>query len=179
MAGGADGSGAAEAAKAMRERAERMLNQTPVLKVFAAWATKQMDDSFQSSKTFEGEPFQPLAESTIEQRMRDAGAGASKRGKKSQAKRAAMQAPGGIKPLVKTARARNSQRMQARGKNGLEWSAIGYLQPHMEGAKNGRPPQRNPTVFNVKDGELTLKPRAMEKLQKMVAEYIDTGKVTS
>lgn len=182
---GADGNDAASAAQRMRERAARALNHTPALKLFAAWATKVTDDGFQISKELDGAPFPALAPSTIAQRLSEAGAlKKSKRRtsgltKKSEQRYRAMTAPGGMKPLVKTARMRNSQRMQATGKNGLEWSAIGYLAPHITGSASpeGRPPRRNPTVFSGAGDTLTLKPKAREKLNAMVSSYIETGKV--
>lgn len=160
------------------ERAKRLRDHTPALKIYAEWVRKATDDAFQNSRELDGTPFPALADSTIEDRVRTTG---GKR--KSKKKEAAMRAPGGIKPLIKTGRMRNSQRAEVTGTNALRWSAIGYTGPHVTGSlsKPGRPPRRNPTVFegNIRDGSARLQERAMAKLRDMVASYVETGKVSS
>lgn len=187
MAPGADGSGGArEAAQRMRERAKRLRDHTPALKVFGEQIRKLTDDGFQNSRELDGEAFASLAPSTIEARIRAKGgnkktrkgtltAGAAK-------KRAAMSTPGGMKILQITAVMRNSQRAVTTGKNMLTWSAVGRLLPHMTGSHGvlGHLPQRNPTVFDVdSSGKPSLKPRVAKMLHEYIASYVETGKVAS
>lgn len=175
----------------MRDRAARTLDQTPMLKVFASWIDKVTNDDFQESHEF-GDVFAnfpPLAQSTIEARLREHGGFARKTRrdgmagdftKKALKVQREFLAPSGIKPLIDTARAMNSARTVVDSKTSVRWNAVGYLLPHMTGSQDpeGRPPRRNPTVFEVSwSGAPELKPAAAKKLAAMTSAWISTGEV--
>ena len=187
MAPGADGGGGArEAAQRMRDRAKRMRDHSPALKVFGQAIDKLTSDGFRGQKELDGERFAPLAPSTIEARIRAKG-GSKRTGrgtltKGASKKRAAMSAPGGMQILQITGLQKNSARTTVTAKNTATWSAIGRLLPHMTGSASpeGRPPKRNPTVFDVgRDGKAKLKPRVAKMLREYLTNYIETGKVAS
>lgn len=155
------------AAAQMRARMAKARNFQPVLKRIGADIVKETDDGFQNSKSPKGEAFPPLKESTILGRS-----GVRKRAKRSKKFRAQLLAPGGAKPLVDTARARNSQFAKA-GPKGVTWSAVGYLLPHMVGNARGRPPKRNPTVFELGPTGWKLVPRLSRKYSRMIIRHIE------
>ena len=165
----------------MKERAARVRNLAPALKVFAEEIHKATDDAFDKSRTVEGAAFKRLAPSTLEARGRRVKGGKAKSrkiGTKGRltpgARKAREAAAGSHKPLVDTSRARNSQRAKVGGGNSIRWSAVGYLEPHIKGLGV---PQRNPTVFDVpKNGKPVLKPAFAARLTKVVRTYIETGK---
>lgn len=181
MADSADGTLDGAAAR-MAARAERLRDLTPAMKAYGAWLEKQVDDGFDQSREFGGAPFPELKQSTIDSRIRRAGgfktnkrsglltAGAAK-------KQAKLIAPGGIKPLVDTARARNSQHFDARADGGT-WSAVGYLGPHMTGGKAGLQ-RRNPTPFEYVAGKWSLKPEARRRFTETVTAYVLDAKVVA
>lgn len=183
----ADGaSGPTAAAQRMRDRAKRMRDHTPALKVFGETIRKLTDDGFQKQAELDGQAFPPLAPSTVEARI--AAKGGNKRTKRGSltkgavSKRAMLSAPGGMKMLQITGVQRNSNHVAITGKNQLTWSALGRLLPHVTGSHSpeGHPPKRNPTVFDVgRDGKPKLKPRVAKLLHDMVTSYVETGKVAS
>lgn len=166
----------------MRERAERMRDIEPACRVFGAWLQKQVDDGFAMSREFSGELFPVLATSTIDARIRRHGGFKlqkrsgllTARAARTQAK---FRAPGGIRALIDTGRARNSQHTVAHS-SGLRWSAVGYLGPHMTGGANGRPPRRNPTPFERHGRAWALAPSAHDRFRRAVAAYVIRGTVT-
>ena len=183
--------GGQEAAKRMRERAERMRNHTPALKVFCAVVDKATADAFDRAADTEGRPFKRLAPSTLEARVRKV-KGARRKSRRPGTKGRLTQGAKDIrtvagkfeKPLTNTAVARNSARCRVSGVNRATWSAVGYLGPHMSGATgagtkhNVTIPKRNPTVFDVdKDsGKARLKPRFEAELTRLIRVYVETGK---
>ena len=96
----------------------------------------------------------------------------------------------GIKPLIDTARMKNSQRATLRGKRALVWSAVGYMGPHITGGKapsgqgaslfggGGHPPMRNPTCFVGVGGEARLKPMFATRLTSLIRQWVETGAVS-
>lgn len=169
--------GGVAAAKRMLDRAARLKNLAPVLKVFAEEIHRATDDAFDQSRNVLGQPFPKLASSTLNAR------GSKVRGGKRKTKggrltpgalNARLKASGSHKPLIDTGRARNSQRAQVKG-NSIRWSAVGYLEPHMRGKKL---PKRNPTVFAVpSSGKPALHVPFARRLSSLVTRYVDTGKV--
>ena len=157
-------------------------NLTPAYKLFGADLVKKTDDAFHASVGFDGEAWEPLATSTIDSRI--AKVGGFKRTKKGKftkgalKKQAKMSAAGGIKPLVDTARARNSQHVGPASRDGIEWSAVGYLGTHMAGtSKAGRGrnitiPKRNPTGFELVGGQWVLRDSTKKMLQKRIFQYL-------
>jgi len=93
--------------------------------------------------------------------------------KSAAAKRAQLLAPGGIVPLIDTARARNSNHIDPPGQTSVVWSAVGYLGYHMSGTR--KMPARNPTPF-VHDGSgWRLADDAMQDLGSAIVNYVKHG----
>jgi hypothetical protein len=170
--------GLEQAAARMAARAGALNDMTVPFTEFGAWLDKQTDDCFQYSRDFGGEPFKPLAQSTIESRIRRLKGARRTVGKtgiltaKSAAFQRDLRAPGGIKPLVDTGRARNSARSVA-SKVRLRWSAVGYLGYSMDG--HGHPPKRDPSAFDRVGGKWRLHPRAWTQLRKLVLAHAQGG----
>lgn len=177
------------AAQRMRERAARLRDHTPALKVLGQEIDKLTSDAFSKQQELDGDDWPALAESTIEARLRNIGA-ANKLTKKGVLTKGALRervkrrAPGGMKMLEITTVMRNSNHAVITGKNELTWSAIGRELPHITGEWGSilsqRPPKRNPTVFDVaRDGKPALKPRVAKLLHDYITSYVETGKVAS
>lgn len=180
--------GLAEAEREMKERIKRLQDFTPALKVVAAEIEKRTDDAFQQSRSPLGEIWPTLAPSTQLARAAKL-PGASRRSKKTGAltkgakgKRAegiaAYQYGGAntFKALIDTARMRNSVRVKV-SKKEIEFSAVGYMGPHIVGGKGNRPPKRNPTVFERAGRGFDAIPAVMSYLLRTVGWYIATGQV--
>lgn len=175
-----------EAVKHMRERAQRFSDLRPALKAVGREIELRTDTAFRDSKSPFGEAFPPLAPSTLASRARKL-PGAKKRGKGGKLTGGALKKrseaiaayQGGatniFKPLVDTARARNSQHVDIDVQS-LKWSAVGYLGPHMTGT--GRVPKRNVAVFEKRGEQWVLHPDVARYLAAKVAAYVQTGKVT-
>ena len=175
-----------EAEKRMAERAKRIANLAPALRVVAAEIEKRTDDAFHRSQSPFGEIWPTLAPSTQAARAAKL-PGARKRSKKTgkltkgaRQKRvegiAAYQFGGAntFKPLVDTGRMRNSVRVLVRG-NELEFSAVGYMGPHITGGR--KLPKRNPTVFQLAGGQFKPIPDVLSYLLRTVGRYVATGQV--
>lgn len=155
-----EATGLIDAQRMVTQMAVRMSDLEKPLKNIAQEIEKRTDDSFRYSRSQFGEPFKPLAPSTVAGRIRKL-RGANRRNKAGKLTAGAhrmrekLTAPGGMKPLIDTARMKNSQHVVVDSPTSIRWSAVGYLGPHMTGGqrngKLGMPPQRNPTVF-VKSG---------------------------
>jgi hypothetical protein len=189
--------GIAEARRALRTRAMRVADMRPALRVVAQEIEKRTSDSFQNSRSQFGEPFAPLAPSTIAGRIRKQGSAnrrtkAGKLTKGAVAMRGKLTAPGGIKPLIDTGRMKNSAHAVVEDGTKIRFSAVGYLGPHITGGQRGgkanRPPMRNPTVFVRSGGggfdflggsSWKLDASMQLYLTKAVSSYIATGKVVT
>jgi len=164
---------------ALKAKSAKIKNLEPAYKRAAAEFVKKTDDSFQNSKGYDGEAWEPLTQSTIDKRVRSLKA-ANKRGKSgkltkgAQAFRSKLMAPGGIKPLVDTARARNSCHATT-SKDGIDWSAVGYLGYHMGGSADGKLPKRNPSPFEWNGSAWILRESAKASLFKYVTAHIYGG----
>ena len=182
--------GLTEAQQHMAQRAARMRNLAPALRVVAAEIEQRTDDAFRDSKSPYGELWPKLAPSTLLSRAaklpgakRTGKAGGLTKGaqrKREKAISAYNAGTGGIfKPLVDTGRMRGSVRVRVRG-NELEFAAVGYMAPHITGSlsRPGRPPKRNPTVFQrAASGELMAIPSILALLLRTVSRYVQTGQV--
>lgn len=196
-----------DAAKRMAERAERMKDLSIPLKVVAAEIEKRTDDAFRGQMSPAGERWTELAESTrlarkgarkLERRLnrRTERGGLTKGAEKARAKYGASRGvaitSGGealvfARALVDTGRMRNSVRVRVR-KHEIEFSAVGYMGPHITGGQRGgkpnRPPKRNPTVFqqsgfsraNARGWESI--PEVQSYLLRVIGKFISTGQVT-
>lgn len=165
------------AIKLLSSQSARVRDMTPCFKAYGRWLEKNVDDCFDQSKDWDGKEFPPLADSTIAARIGSHGA-ANKRGKTGKLTKGAailrdkMRSPGGIKPLVDTARARNSQHFEADATGGL-WTAVGYLGYHFAG--NDNLPARNVSPFILVGGGWRLHERASSELEARVARWISAG----
>lgn len=183
---------------AVRAKAKALSDLTPAYKRFGAEIVKKTDDAFHNSKGYDGEAWPALAQSTIDSRLAKL-PGANRRNKKTgkltagaRTKRRAAQAlihqeqashggyGGLIKPMVDTARARNSSHADS-SRDGVTWSAVGYLGVHMAGTDGaGRSgnvtiPKRNPSPFELKGGKWVLRDSAKASLAKHLNEHINAG----
>lgn len=150
---------------------------SPMFKQFGRFVEKNVDDCFDRSEDWDGKAFEPLAESTIQKRIGALGAAnkrtkAGKLTKGAQAFRAKLTAPGGIKPLVDTARARNSQHVEV-DKQWCLWTAVGYLGYHFAG--NEHLPARNVSPFVLVNNEWVLHERAAAQLDALIKKYVTSG----
>lgn len=174
---GVQAEGLDEAIKSLRAQAARVNDLTPMFKNYGRWLEKQVDDCFDRSEDWDGVEFEPLAESTIAKRVGSLKA-ANKRTKSggltkgAKTLREKMLAPGGIKPLVDTARARNSQHFESSKTWGV-WTAVGYLGFHFAG--NERLPARNVSPFVLVNNDWVLHRRAAEQLDALIKKYVTTG----
>lgn len=179
-----DASGLDAAIDTAKALSKAVADMTKAYKLFGADLVKKTDDGFHTSVGFDGEAWEPLATSTIEARIaRVGGFKRTKKGKFTKGalkKQEAMLSPGGIKPLVDTARARNSQHVQV-SRDGLEWSAVGYLGTHMAGTtragrgRNVTIPVRNPTGFELVGGQWVLRESAKKMMQQRIYQHLGLG----
>lgn len=92
-------------------------------------------------------------------------------------KRDKLIAPAGIKILIDTARARNSNHVDRATRTSIAWSAVGYLDYHMTGTK--RMPMRNPTPFVYEAGAWVLHPIASKLLDSYIHSYVLRGEASN
>lgn len=165
--------GTGDAIARLEGLAARARDLSPALRDVARDVEKRTDDAFRRSVSPEGEAWPDLAESTKAQRLarRKETRGGGK-GKKGKAKVAALLSglgnPGALRPLVDTGRMRNSSHAEVSGPTSVRWSAVGYMGPHMAGGKNGRPPKRNPAVFELAGGHW----RVIASVQRYMVDRI-------
>lgn len=173
----------------MRERASRLRDLGPVLRVQSEeWATAT-SDAFRNERSPAGEPWPDLAPSTVEQRIAKL-PGANRRSKRtgkltrgSQKKRAKAyeaydggQRSGLIKSLVDTGQMRNSIDYRVGpGGNSVEIQAVGYLAPHVTGPE---PPKRNPLVIEPDETGpgLHLAEPFNTRLRDAILAYVEDGR---
>lgn len=159
----------------MQARSMRMRSLRKPLQVVAREIEKLTDDAFDRSMSPAGETFPSLAESTIEARARQSKA-ARKRDEfgdltpKAERIRAGIRAPGGVKPMVNTGRARNSQHATVIGDDAIQWSAVGYLEPSITGGKHI--PKRNVSVFEKSGDGYVLIPALQQKLRGAIVTHV-------
>lgn len=140
--------GIAEAKGKIKEMRRRILDLKPVLKIGARDIETLMANRFEREEDPAGKPWAPLAESTIEARVRR-GAAAKKRTKKgaltkgAEKIRAARRATGGIKKLVISARLKNSLFARAYSTAIVFGSNVVYLSYHQEGTTDK---EENPVI---------------------------------
>lgn len=92
-------------------------------------------------------------------------------------KRDKIISPAGIKILIDTARARNSNHVDRATRTSIEWSAVGYLGYHMAGTK--RMPMRNPSAFVYEAGAWALHPKGAKLLASYVTSYVFRGEASN
>lgn len=158
----------------LKAKSAKLHNLEPVWKRFGAEIVKKTDDSFQNSKGYDGEAWEPLSDVTIEQRVGSLKAAnkrtkAGKLTKGAHALQTKLRAPGGIKPLIDTARARNSNHATP-SRDGIEWSMVGYLGYSMSGTV--KMPKRNPSPFEWNGSQWILRASAIKSLGNHMRAHI-------
>ncbi len=164
------------ASKNLFDRAKRMGDLTPAMKVGGALILKETDDAFRGSRSPAGERWPQLQFDTLKARARKI----KTRGKKGRFARSATLFGVGATILDNTSRMRNSANVKAT-RRAMQFSMVGYTGPHITGAPKNNLPKRNPTVFEFKGkvGSASAKnviPRVREKLVATINRYIATGK---
>ena len=183
---GADGT-AGSAAAQNELRAQRCLNPTPFFRVQAEeWQTATAD-AFRDETSPAGEPWPPLAASTIEHRAAKL-PGANRRTKSgaltkgARAKREhGRTGIGAIKMLVDTGHLKNATRYRA-DRDGIVVNTISYGPPHIDGDQHSiiapRPPKRNFLVIERgDDGRMRLVEPYLTRFLTGYTAFIETGKV--
>lgn len=251
-----DATGLAETIERMNGRTDRVNDLGPALEFFGEDIVTRTDSHFRGGTNWDGSPFAPLADSTLEQRASKFAGGSggirSKRsalrtklktagksnreiaralkknaqsyqykrvtyaagltaGEKSIERQRAREAfdarndkiraagkarsdtakslrnsrakykqqkkrissPAGIKILIDTARARNSNHVDPPQRITMLWSAVGYLGYHMSGTR--RMPERNPTPFMWNGSQWALAADARKDLGTAVTNYVYRG----
>jgi hypothetical protein len=171
-------------------RAAALRNLRPVLKDIAAEVDKLTAEAFEKSRRVDGLPFGDLKDSTILGRLRrrksayrKATAGtkprkgetsAERKARMAQRKSQALAAAKGanFKPLIDTGRMRNSSKARVVGESSVRWAVVDYGVPHITGGKNWRPPQRNPSVFRVINGEWVLHEKVAASIARKLVAHI-------
>ncbi len=166
----------------LKARSRALTDLTPVYKAMGAEMVKKTDDAFQDSRGYDGEAWDALAQSTIDKRVGSLKA-ANKKTKAGKLTKGAMRfrerlkSPGGIKPLIDTARARNSNHATT-SREGIEWSAVGYLGVHMAGTDRAGKnhniviPMRNPSPFIWVNDEWVLRESARKSLEEKIKAHV-------
>lgn len=179
MAGAVTATGLAEAQRRLADRAARIRDMSAVMKVIGQDLVTETDNSFARQQSPAGEAWPGLAQSTKMGRVGRLKA-ANKRTKAgaltagASRLRASLLGVGGMTPLVDTGRMRNSVRVRP-ARRAVQWSAVGYMAPHMTGGKEGRPPKRNPSPFEFVGGRWRLVPRLSKKYAEMIVRWIERG----
>lgn len=172
-------SGLEEAAARLKARAERVGDLRPALQAAAAVFEQEHQQAFARLQSPEGEPWNPLADSTIEARARH-GAVAQQRtaeGKLTgRAHRRRELVRGDARPLVDTGRLRSSQHWNVTA-DAITFSMLAYGKPHVTGSlvRSGRPPKRNFTVFELQGDRWTLAPRQAELFNSLILRFVRDG----
>ena len=144
-------SNAPELAARLKEMQGRAKNPGPALKVGAALLSTLVDDTFRDSTSPAGEQWKPLAPSTLLKRALSRG-GKRRAVRRSKSKgfsvgvdlglsKKAMLNISNVKPLVDTAKGRNSIRVRARGQTITLSTNRGYMGAHLGGDTKRQPPR--------------------------------------
>jgi hypothetical protein len=161
---------------------ERVANVGPALEVFMVECERDTQRAFASSTSVDGDPFRPLAPSTIAARARQ-GAMANKRTKSGRltagAQRRRAQVAINVTPLIDTGRLRGSMHWQVSA-NSIFWDVLGYGVPHITGDRKNilaqSPPQRNFSVFTLNGDTWELLPEKHARLIDLVNAYVVNGR---
>jgi phage gpG-like protein len=151
--------GAREAEERMAAIAERLRDLSPVMRVAAADTMTVIDDAFAQSRSPDGTPWEPLAESTVARRRL-----------------------GSSTPLVDTGRLRASMFARATPTGLAFGTNVEYAAPHQIGNDAGRPPRRAFLPAESVGGRWGLTSTGpggthWARVREMVRRYIATGEV--
>jgi hypothetical protein len=174
--------GVAEARQRLQLAAAASSDMRPALSDVAREIEKRTDDAFRKQVSPAGERWSDLAHSTRVSRLRKrkgvwqkvTGTKKGERARVTDADQAASMLAKieavKLTPLVDTARARNSQHCDVTGPTSLQWSAVGYLLPHMSGEPDL--PKRNPCVFELVVGRWALVSIVDDYLRKRLVQHV-------
>jgi hypothetical protein len=156
----------------LRKKVEALRDLRPVLKDIAGEVDRMTATSLSDSRRVDGLPFADLAESTKIGRLRQRKAIWRKirGGKKTTGEQRAQRlsealASTKFTPLVNTGRGARSARATVAGRGSVRFSVVQYMAPHITGGKDGRPPQRNFSVFRRVGGNWQLAPKLTDYIK--------------
>lgn len=161
--------GAQQAQQLVQDIADRLRDMRPIMEVAAQDTKTLIDDSFATSTSPEGAPWAPLSEATQTINPRRTGG----------------------KPLVDTARLRNSVTTQA-GASGFSFGTnVVYAGTHQFGRSSNRVFGKSPGPIPARpflpitsvSGRTSLAPggnagRHWQQVKAMIAHWVQTGEVT-
>lgn len=172
--------GVDEAAKRAQERAKRLANMTPVMRVIGEGMVSEAKQAFQKQVSPAGEKWDDLAASTKGARLgrRKATQVRGKQGKaRERAKGLRAAALGkGFRALMDTGRAMGSIRAKAL-RRGLILSMVGYLRPHITGNPPDLP-KRNPLPIEWDGARWIVIPRLRRDHMRRFVRWIDLGRTS-
>jgi phage gpG-like protein len=170
----------ADVATRLDARAAAMRDLTPALNNVAAEIDRMTAQAFTDQESPAGAEWPGLADATLIARLRQRKSAYRKAvgGKKSkrtpaQRRQAVLDSArsADFKPLVNTGRLRASARAKVAG-GAIIWSIAAYGPPHMAGGKGGRPPLRNPSVFERSGGSWRVHRRIVALLERQIAAHV-------
>lgn len=176
--------GATEARMRLQLAASAASDMRPALVDVAREIELRTDNAFRAQRSPSGETWNDLAQSTKVARLRKRKTAwnkivGKKNGERTKVRDAAHAAEilsriesTKLTALVDTGRARNSQHCDVTGPHSVQWSAVGYLLPHMAGTEDGQPPKRNPTVFELVGGEWQLISSMMSYARSRLVDHV-------
>jgi len=161
----ADGTSPRDAADRMLLRAKHMQDLTPLMRSQATKWQRATERAFQQQRSPAGEKWPTLAPSTIAQRI-------GSQDKRHRGRRS------GFKALIKTGRLNTTLKYIPESAT-IKVSAVDYLGPHVTGSKKkiGRPPKRNPLVYDRVDGKLVLVEPYGSAFRAAFIKWVEEGRV--
>jgi phage gpG-like protein len=165
---GADGSYTpGEAAAKMAARIRNITNLKPLMDAQAKLFQSATDAAFKAQRSPAGESWPKLAQSTLDARKRAAKGGKSRDTLGRFTGNAALYRTGTMRRTTKYVGDVSTVRLQT----------VDYMTPHQVGNAQGRPPKRNPLVYERAGGQLVLAPQFARQFRDAFIAYVETGKV--
>jgi len=185
-------SGASELAAKLRDQARRAKAPTPALRVAATELESIVMDSFGNSSSPSGQPWPPLAPSTLLKRALSRGGKRRKLRKGSRGfnvgvdlglNNKAARNISNVKPLLDTGRGRNATSVKADGTRLIFRNNVAYMRAHLGGDTKRspqRPPMRQWAPFVWVGGRWVFDPRGrggqwLQTTKDRVLRYIVRG----
>lgn len=146
-------------------RAQHMRDLTPLMRSQALKWQRATERAFQQSRSPAGDQWPPLAPSTIASRIKT-------QDKRERGRRT------GYKPLIKGGTLNITLRYIPESAT-IKVSAVPYLAPHVTGSYKrviGRPPKRNPLVYERVGGKPALAPDFAKRFRDAFIKYVEDGR---
>ncbi len=155
----------------LKARRERMGNLQRAMDGLAATFQAETALAFVQRRSPAGQPWPPLAASTIAARAGKTGRGGLLRSRSS----GRFTSAASMQPLVRTRLLIDSIKYSANGGGiAVKFGAF-YMQIHQSGASNGRPPKRNMLVIERVGGRPVLYPDADKRFRAVVNAFVLSG----